>query len=197
MKILKSAVLGFLAITTLTLCGCSSVKVTTDYDHSVPFGNYYTYAVEPSMDAPALSPTADSALRASLREKLAKRGIREVSANEKPDLAVVPHVKLQQKYSMQQYTTWGYGYGAWPYSGGYYGVWSGAPATYNTIISYTEGTLILDFVDASRQKLVYRGIGSATVSGDTENNAKKIAKAVEKIVAKFPASQPTPLAGNL
>jgi len=197
MKILKSAVLGSLAVTALILCGCSSVKVTTDYDHSVPFGSYHTYAFEPPKDAPALSPTADSALRASLREKLAERGIREVSRDEKPDLAVVPHVKLQQKYSVEQYTTWGYGYGAWPYYGGYYGVWSGAPTTYNTITSYTEGTLILDFVDASRQKLVYRGIGSATVSGDTENNAKKIAEAVKKIVAKFPAPQPAPIAGNL
>jgi hypothetical protein len=136
-------------------------------------------------------------LRNSLRENLAARGIREVAANEKPHLAVVPHINLQQRYSVQQYTSWGYGPGVWPYWGGYYGVWRGAPVTYNTISSYTEGTLILDFVDTSTQKLVFRGIGRATVSGNTERNANNIREAVEKIVARFPASQPAPIAGNM
>jgi hypothetical protein len=105
---------------------------------------------------------------------------------EKPDLAVVPHAQLQQKYSVQQYTSWGYGPGMWPYYGGYYGVWAGAPYTYSTINSYTEGTLILDFVDLSKQKLVFRGIGTGTVSANTESNADKIREAVKKIVEKIP-----------
>ena len=41
----------------------------------------------------------------------------------------------------------------------FYGTWYGAPVTYNTISSYTEGTLILDFVDTSNQRLVFRGTG--------------------------------------
>jgi hypothetical protein len=117
------------------------------------------------------------------------RGIREVTVGEKPDLAVVPHAKLAQKYSVQQYTQWGYGPGVWPYYGGYYGVWTGAPYTYSTIDSYTEGTLILDFVDTSKQKLVFRGIGTGTVSGDVEKNAQKVMEVVQKIVEKFPASK--------
>jgi hypothetical protein len=125
-------------------------------------------------------------LRSSLQESLAARGIREVTPAEKPELAVVPHARLQQKYSVQQYTQWGYGPGVWPYYGGYYGVWAGAPYTYSTINSYTEGTLILDFVDTSKQRLVFRGIGTATVSGNTESNADKIREAVSKIVAKLP-----------
>jgi len=197
MKIFKIAILTGWTATLIVLSGCSTVKVTADYDHSVPFGTYRTYAVEPPADVPPLSPTADSALRSALREGLAVRVIREIAPAEKPELAVVPHVRLQQKYSVQQYTQWGYGPGIWPYSGGYYGVWAGAPYTYNTITSYTEGTLILDFVDVSSQKLVFRGIATATVSGDTESNAKKIREAVKKIVAKVPASQPAPIAKNL
>jgi hypothetical protein len=124
-------------------------------------------------------------LRSTLRETLAGRGIREVAATENPDLAVVPHVKLQKEYSVDQYTHWGYGAGAWPYRGGYYGAWAGAPVTYTTINDYTEGTLLLDFVDTSKQKLVFRGVGKGTV-GSPESNAKKIEEAVRKIVAKLP-----------
>jgi hypothetical protein len=178
-------------------CACSSVKVTTDYDHGAAFGKYHSYALEPSTNVSALSPTADAALRTSLRENLAMRGIREIGADEKPELAVVPHVKLQEKYSLEQYTHSGYGPGVWPYYGGYYGVWSGAPYTYSSINNYTEGTLILDFVDLSNRKLVFRGIGTAVVSANTENNAKKIEQAVRKIVAKMPTAQPGSVAGNL
>jgi hypothetical protein len=121
-----------------------------------------------------------------LREELAGRGIREVAPNEQPDLAVVPHISLQQRYSVQQYTQWGYGPGVWPYWGGFYGVWVGAPVTYSSINSYTEGTLILDFVDTWKQRLVFRGTGRATVSSNNERNAAKIREAVTKIVARFP-----------
>ena len=74
-------------------------------------------------------------------------------------------------------------------------MWYGAPYTYNTINTYTEGTLILDFVDTSNQKLVFRGTGTGTVSGRPERNAEKIREAVEKIVARFPTTGPGPVAG--
>lgn len=195
MKPFKLVLLALAGATLFGLCGCASVRVTTDYDHSAPFDSYRTYALEPPTNVPPLSPTADAALRGALREDLAARGIREVAPEAQPDLAVVPHVRLQQKYSSQQYTSWGYGPGVWPYPGGTYGAWRGAPYAYNTISSYTEGTLILDFVDTSSHKLVFRGIGQGTV-GEPESNAKKIREAVDKMVAKFPASRSPSIAGN-
>jgi hypothetical protein len=197
MKISEYATLACAASALVILSGCSSVKVTTDYDHAAGFGKYQTYALEPPAKVPPLSPTADSALRNALREEMAKRGIREITPNEKPQLAVVPHVKLQKKYSVEQYTQWGYSPGVWPYYGGYYGAWAGAPYTYNTINSYTEGTLILDFLDTSSQKLVFRGTAVATVSDKPESNARKIEDAVKKIVARLPHPSPAPIAGNL
>lgn len=184
MKKFKDAILPVLGAS--LLCGCSTVSVTTDYDHSASFASYRTYALEPPANVPSLSPSADSALRDTLRAELGARGIRQVVPNEKPDLAIVPHVYLQQKYSVSQYSQWGYGPGMWPYYGGYYGVWAGAPYTYSTIDSYTEGTLILDFVDNSKKKLVFRGLGKGTVSDNPETNAKKIREAVTKIAAKLP-----------
>ena len=58
--------------------------------------------------------------------------------------------------------------------------------------------MILDFVDTSRQKLAFRGIGTATVSNNPERNAGKIREAVNKIVERFPTTpQSQPIAGNL
>jgi hypothetical protein len=186
----------FAAAAATLLSGCSTVRVTTDYDHTANFGSYRTYALEPAANAPSLSPSSDAALRSTLNASLAAKGIREVGMGDRPDLAVVPHAKTQQKYNVEQYTTWGYGPGVWPYYGGYYGVWYGAPYTYNTIESYTEGTLVLDFVDTARKKLAFRGVATATV-GSAESNAEKIREAVQKIVEKIPtAPQSRPIAGN-
>jgi hypothetical protein len=180
----------------MTLSGCSTVSVKTDYDHTANFGSYRTYALEPPANTPSLSPSSDGALRSTLNASLAAKGIREVGMGDRPDLAVVPHAKTQQKYSVEQYTSWGYGPGVYPYYGGYYGVWYGAPYTYNTINSYTEGTLVLDFVDTARKKLAFRGVATATV-GSSESNAEKIREAVQKIVEKIPTvPQSQPIAGN-
>jgi hypothetical protein len=197
MKTLKMAILAGLTVPIMILSGCSTVSVTTDYDHRANFGNYRTYAVEPPKSAPALSPRADAALRSALNESLSAKGIREVGLGDRPDLAVVPNTNVQQKYTVDQYTAWGYGPGVWPYYGGYYGMWYGAPYTYSTINSYTEGTLVLDFVDTSKQKLALRGVATATVSSNPESNAEKIREAVQKIVEKIPtAPQSQPIAGN-
>lgn len=171
--------------TACALAACSTVSVTTDYDHSAPFGKYKSYSLAPAAHGQTLSPTSEAVLRDTLRTQLAARGIREISGG-KPDLAVVRHVFLQQKVSVQQYTDWGYGYnGGWPYGYGYYGMWSGAPRTYTNVNQYTEGTMVLDFVDTHTKKLVFRGMGKAVVGG-AGTNADKIREAVEKIVAEFP-----------
>ena len=168
------------------LAACSTVSVTTDYDRSAPFGKYASYALAPASHGQTLSPGSEAALRDSLRTQLAARGIRE-TAPAKADLDVVRHVFLREKLSVQQYTDWGYGYhGTWPYGFGRYGMWAGAPRTYTDINQYTEGTLVLDFVDARTKKLVFRGIGKAVVGGP-ESNARKIEEAVAKTVAEFPS----------
>ena len=196
MKTLKMAILAGLTGPIMILCGCSTVRVTTDHDPTVNFAKFRTYALEPPPKAPSLSPSADAALRSTLNESLGARGIREVGLGDRPDLAVVPHVRTERRYNVQQWTSWGYGPGVWPYSGGFYGMWYGAPVTYNTISSYTEGTLLLDFVDTSNQRLVFRGTGTGTVSTRPERNADKIRESVEKIVARIPTTGPGPVAGN-
>jgi hypothetical protein len=50
---------------------------------------------------------------------------------------------------------------------------------------YTEGSLVLDFVDSKTHKIVFRGLGEAAVD-TTEENAAAIQAAVNKIVAAYP-----------
>lgn len=176
-----------LILAACTLAACSSVTVTTDYDHSATFGHYKTYSLAPAAHGQTLSPTSEAALQAALRTELAARGIHEATSG-KADLGIARHVFLQEKVSTRQYTDWGYGYGgAWPYRYGSYSMWAGAPQTYTDVTQYTEGTMILDFVDNHTRKLVFRGTGRAVVGGP-DSNAEKIREAVARIVAGLPAS---------
>jgi len=178
-------------VTACALAACSTVTVTTDYDHSASFAKYKTYSLAPPAHGQTLSPISEAALRGALRTQMAARGISEAPAG-KADLAVVRHVFLQEKVSVQQYTDWGYGYhGGWPYRYGYYGMWAGAPRTYVDVNQYTEGTMVLDFVDTRTKKLVFRGTGRAIVGGP-ESNARKIEEGVEKMVARFPVAVTAP-----
>ena len=87
----------------------------------------------------------------------------------------------------------GYGYGRVAYSpygygryGGYgYGV---AIPPQQTVRSYDEGTLIIDFLDHRDKELFWRGSFSAKLSRHPtpQSTTEKIQDAVKKILAKFP-----------
>lgn len=164
-----------LVAVSLFLTACSTVSVTTDYDRAAQFGQYKTYSLVPSTDKIGLSPSSVSALEETLRAGLAARGISEVSEN--ADLHVVSHVSTKEQTVV-------FGGGGGPYYYGRYGMWAGGP-NYADVSQYTEGTLVLDFVDTKTKKLVFRGTGTDTVS-DPETNAKRIREAVAKFLEDFP-----------
>jgi len=150
--------------------------VRTDYNHKVSFACYKTYALNLSQ-APELRPTGQAALTESLKSNLAARGISETSQGQ-ADLIVVPIVFTQEKIHTMptNNTTYvldhpGYRYGAWYIN--------------NDVSQYTEGTLVLDFLDKKKHLVVFRGIGQGAMS-TAERNAAGIRDAVSKIVSQFP-----------
>jgi hypothetical protein len=51
--------------------------------------------------------------------------------------------------------------------------------------TYTEGTLIVDLIDAKEEQLVWRGSGTGVV-GNQEKIKEKAGEAIQKILADFP-----------
>ena len=66
-----------------------------------------------------------------------------------------------------------------------FGNYGGGWAMNADVQQYTEGSLVIDFVDGKTHKIVFRGLGRAAV-GSTERNAAAIQEAVNKIVAAYP-----------
>ena len=166
--------------------GCStSVTISTYCDQSAQFGKYESYALIAPTRGQKLTALSEKALRNSLRSELSPRGITEASG-EKADLEIVYHIVPGKELASELYMDWDYGYqGGWPSGpGGFFSMSPEVATTSNDANRYFEGTLILDFVDARKKRLVFRG--AATSANRDLLEKTRIREAVAKIVAAYP-----------
>ena len=171
--ILPAAVCGLAACST-----APRITVNTDYDHAASFGKYRTFAIDSS--AIGLSATGTAALQQALRSSLAARGLREVSGRG-ADLYIVPSVFTRERLNAMP----GGGYTLTPTR---FGSWGASSVQLNASVrQFTEGSLVIDFVDSKTHTVVFRGVGQAAV-GSTERNANAITEAVNQIIARYPSS---------
>jgi len=184
MKTPAALLIGLFAAT--TLAACSTVDVTTSYDHAAAFGTYKTYSIAPGPDGRKLPTYCEMALRKSIRSGLAARGVAE-SAGPEADLAIVWHVFLTDKISAQERADSSIG-GNWSYAYGAYSSWTGSPTNFSNATPYPDGTLILDVVDMKTKKMVFRGTGTAVAMGP-ERGARNIEQAVKEMIAALPAAR--------
>jgi hypothetical protein len=172
---MKSISKFFLSVVLGGLVACTtapSVIVKTDYDHSASFGKYHTYVLDTGPSE--LGSTNNAVLQQALRSSLAARGLKETS-RATASLYIVAAVMTQEKLNVTP------GGGVTVTRFGAYRTW----ALNADVQQYTEGTLIIDFVDSKTRKLVFRGLAQAAV-GSQARNANAIQEAVTKIVAQFP-----------
>jgi hypothetical protein len=174
-------------MTLLVMMGCApSVSVNYDYDKNVDFGPLKNYTWLPPPETPSGTVQAelernsllDSRIKTAVNEQLGAKGYQPNS--EQPDLLLTYHTGMKDKIDV---TDWGYGYG--PYAG-YGGAWYGGGGV--DVYQYTEGTLILDIIDADSKNLIWRGSMQGTLDpgASPEQREARIKDAVAKMMANFP-----------
>ncbi len=148
--------------------------VSTDYDHKVDFSRYKTYTwIHPPMIADALMrQRVEDAINRQLQEK----GLRLVTSPERAELGVVVNAATKEKRTLQ--TLYDGFPGGWAWNG-----WGTATTVENT---YEVGTLVVDLFDMETKRVVWRGVGTATLSDKPEKNEKKIDQVAEKMFKHFP-----------
>jgi hypothetical protein len=161
---------------------CSSVEVHYDYDVEADFSAFRTYAWIPQPASTGGGAEAarqrntllDKRVRAAVDAQMATKGFRLDEAN--PDVLVVYHTGLADKVEV---TDWGY-----TYAGSYWG-WAGRDIDVST---YTEGTLIVDLVEAASKELVWRGsaVGTVDPSASPEQREERLNDAVARMFANYP-----------
>lgn len=171
--------------------GCSP-SVHVDRDEATDLSAFHTYKFvdgEGDSDPNPLyhSSLLDNAIHAEIAGELESRGFSE--NNKSPDVLIAYHTYTEKKqesinnYYPMMYGGWGWRYypmgGFTPYPFGY---WNGYAQTY----TYTEGTLIIDVINAKTKLLVWRGSVSDAIT-DPGDLHKKAISAVRKIFRKFPS----------
>ena len=188
MKVARSIspLLG-LAFLSAVLMGCSSSPTAVNYDPSVDFSAYKTYAFMADMaenKEPYQSLEA-TYLKKALARELEKSGLQATTTD--PDLLINFNANLQDKTkvttSPSMYSSAYYGYRR-----GYYDPWVGYGYGTETHVSqYTEGTFNIDLIDPKTKRLVWEAVGVGRISDDTfENLEQKVAEGVPRFFALYP-----------
>jgi hypothetical protein len=156
MRILACVLLCFSLV---TLVGCSSVSVTSDYDPAADFSGLKTYQwvkLQGTGDALEKAPLLMKRAIAAVDKGLVAKGYVKADG-ENADFYVAVHAGVKDKINV---TNYGYGYGGW-YGRGAYGVGGG-----NIDVNYyQEGTIFIDVIQKKGEgfELMWRGAGTGTV----------------------------------
>lgn len=149
--------------------GARAQSVQTDYDRAFDFSKLKSFAFARQERGPgdplAANPLNDRRIRTALDSQLVGHGYSRDSSG--PDFLVAYHAATRARTSLEG---WGYGPGRW----------RGGRVDVN---QYTEGTLIVDMVDAASKQLVWRGTATGTIQ--LKDVDKKIREAVKKLTEKF------------
>jgi len=162
------------------LAGCSSgYDIKYDYDMQTNFTGFKTYQwMEKTMtnangsaqQAMQSNSLLDKRIRSAVDTQMAAKGFTLTADN--PDVYAVYHVGLKDKIDV---TDWGY-----TYAGSY---WGGGLGRNVDVYQYTEGTLIVDLVDAANKELAWRG--SATGVVEPGRSPEQIQARINDVVARI------------
>ena len=176
---MKKYSLSFICLLILTVAGCSSISVTNDYDLNADFNSYKTFCIYSGMLKDSQlenAPLVKKRVLEATASELQKKRLSLVDSS-KADFTVYAIATTAEKMNVNTYG-YGYGYGWGPY-----------PYGRNIDVSYyTQGSLIIDFVDNKKDELIWRGIGTAVVKdrGTPEEREQFINEAVAKILDQYP-----------
>jgi hypothetical protein len=177
-----SVILGALAILLLVSSGAKAQKVNVDFDRDADFSKYNTFTLATNQSEPPRDPLMAQRAFKGVSYHLTLKGLREVE--ESPDVVVVLYGIREQEQQVN-ITSTGYAYGpGWGW-GRWGGGWGGGTATATTT-TYNIGTLVVDMYDTKTKQIVWRGVGTDTLSDKPEKNEKKLNKALEKMFKKYP-----------
>ena len=167
--------------------GCAGQQVTTDYSPATSFSQFKTFALVSSPDTAAAQQLLDQRVRNAVQAQLTTKGLTPTD-RENADLYVgygMVDKTHRQVYSYNDGWGWGGGWG-WRYYR-----WGVAwPMTIQRRVeTYTDGTVVVNLVDAKTKKVVWEGEVPDVVNLPVDNPVratKEVDAAVTKLFTKYP-----------
>jgi hypothetical protein len=175
------------------MAGCASFDVRSDWDSTVDFSGFQRFHwVEPPRHEDA-DPFADNDLlrkrvRLAVFRTLEERGYRPVGSAEEADFLVTWDVTLEERLRVSGGHLGGYYSGPrYPFRSGYSG-YAGAGGR-STVRSDQDSTLLIDFLEARTNQLIWRGWANEVVgTRDRVRDLEEVEQGVRQILDAFPPS---------
>jgi hypothetical protein len=169
---------GLIMVLLLILQSCGSVRVVSDYDTSVDFSKYHSFAfLKTGIDRAKINDIDKRRIIKNIKSQMLAKGF---VVSENPDLLVSIYTKSVENIDVDEnYLGYGFGWGGW--SPWYWGA-GGA----FTVSRSTKGVLYIDLIDAEKKELVWQGVGSGYLSSDVERKEELIKEFVTAIMEKYP-----------
>lgn len=158
------------------LCGYSiglAQDVKYNFMPGTDFSKYHTYKWAEVEGGRHPDQILNQEIKQDIDNTLSQKGFTQATTGN-PDLYVVYQIAVDQQ---KQWNAWGMrGFGGM------------GQATSSTI---SNGTLVVDFYDASNKQQLWRGDATKTLdpSGNQQKNAKNLQKAITKLLKNFPPPQ--------
>jgi len=171
----------------LFLVGCASQpEVRTQTAANANLAGYRTYAFmpKPGTDKDGYKTLETQSLERAVGREMFARGYAPAAA-EQADLLINFNVKEKDKVEGDVGPTAGFGYGWGRHYG--YGYGFGFDDYYNGITTVTEGSLMIDLIDRSRNEVVWSGTAVGELTRKVLNNPEPaIDRSVADIFARYP-----------
>jgi hypothetical protein len=165
----------FLTIILFSLTSCSSVRVAADYDSSVSFDSYKTFAFfKDGIDKAKISDLDKRRILRAIESELISKGL---TKSETPDLIVNIFTKENHEINIynQNYGMFGWGWG--PNALGW---------NRTNVYNSTNGMLFIDFIDANKKELIWQGIGEGYLTSRVIRKEERIKEFVASVLEKYP-----------
>ena len=167
MKYLFKVTATLLTFALITGCA-SSVKIHSDYDHSVDFSQYKTYGYYTPMgiENPNYSSLLGQMFRDAIDAQMLPKGY---TKSDNPDILINVSAQLEDKTRVTTMSDPMYG-GYYGYRDDMYDPWGGYGYGTSTHVSqYTEGTVNVDMVDVKQKRMIWEGVAIGRVDEKESN----------------------------
>lgn len=167
-----------LLLVVLILNSCKSIQVGMDYDTSVDFSQYKTFAFhKSSIDKVEISDLDKRRILKAIDSTLIQKGLFK---SQTPDLLVSINTKAHEKVYVNQ-MNYGWGFGWNP-------AFFGSPNMMYTD-TVVEGILFIDLIDAKTKNLIWQGKGTGNLELEAHAKEAKIKEFVTQILAQYPPTK--------
>jgi hypothetical protein len=156
--------------------------VKVDFDKDANFAAVKTFAVK--IGTSWNNSISEKRVMDEFEQALTEKGWTKAPP-ESADAIVVLHGATEKQHTLNTFYTDTGGYGGYGWRGmGGGGMGMGSSTT--TTSEYIVGTLVVDIFNAKTKSLMFRGTASDELSDKPEKNAKKLAKASDKMFKNLP-----------